>query len=128
MADRRLDPVPTLTVASSFGLTVHPSGAYLYHGQSNNDLTVYTINPSTGQLTFKAAVTLPATSLQIAITSTGSFMYVLLNGDQIAALSIDPTTGVPAFVGTIGAGRGANGIAVLRTVPELIGRTGASVG
>ena len=111
-----LTQIQTLTVASSFSLAVHPSGTYLYHGQSNNDLAVYTINPTTGQLTFKAAVTLPATSRQIAITPTGSFMYVVLNGNQVAVLSIDPATGIPALLGTIGAGSGANAIAVLRTV------------
>jgi 6-phosphogluconolactonase (cycloisomerase 2 family) len=113
-----LTQIQTLTVASNFSLAVHPSGLYLYHAQRDENLTIYTIDPSTGHLTFKTAVILPAAPLQdgIAITPTGVFMYVLLSGDRVAELSIDPATGVPAFLGTIGTGLGAHGIAVLRTV------------
>jgi 6-phosphogluconolactonase (cycloisomerase 2 family) len=69
---------------------------------SSDDVSVYTINPTTGAL---AAVGTPVTAgtdpVSVAVDPTGRFAYVANFGSgNVSVYSINPTTGALTAVGT----------------------------
>ena len=92
-----LGPATTLSVPSSYALTVDPSGRFVYvSSASGNGVSVYAVDRTTGSLqaTGAPAVALGGTSAGMAVDPTGRFAYfVNLLGGGVRAFDIDAHTG-----------------------------------
>jgi 6-phosphogluconolactonase len=78
-----------------------PSGKFLYF-QDRTNVYAYTINPTTGVLTFVNAVTIPGSVNEIgdglAVDPAGVFLYSVASGPaQFQALTINATSGAIAL-------------------------------
>jgi 6-phosphogluconolactonase (cycloisomerase 2 family) len=131
------------TVSAGTGpvaVTVDPSGKFVYVANSTSgDVSVYSVNATTGELTQLACGTaavcnvtiIPATAVTPAITipganflagvspsaitvdPTGQFVYVTNGGGNISAYSINTTTGALTSLGaTVTAGVNPQSIAI----------------
>ncbi len=88
--------IPSTVPAGPFPYTiaVDPQGTSAYATSSASEVSQYTINPITGQLTAKSPATVAAGSAgtaAIAFTPNGTSAYVV--GTNISQYSIDATTG-----------------------------------
>jgi YVTN family beta-propeller protein len=81
----------------------------------SNDVSQYTINPTTGQLTPKTPATVGAGrgSVEIAVTPDGKSAFVV-DHDAVSQYSINPNTGrlTPKSPATVATGRNAEPIAI----------------
>jgi len=92
---------PVLTGASAgtsgppVGLAAHPNGKFLYAALDSTGISVFSINATTGALTF--VNTVPAQSgahpQSITVEKTGKFAYVADGVSAVDEYSIDSTTG-----------------------------------
>ncbi|MCU1311061.1 MAG: 6-phosphogluconolactonase, cycloisomerase 2 family [Candidatus Angelobacter sp.] len=83
------------TAAPPVGLATHPNGKFLYAALDSAGVSVFSINATTGALTF--VNTVPAQSgthpQSITVEKTGKFAYVVDGVSAIDEYSIDSTTG-----------------------------------
>ena len=101
-------------------VAMHPSGKFAYVGEfqeiggSNDDLSMYAIDPTTGALTSIGTVAAgvgPSTS--IVIDPFGKFAYVTNSGsNDVSTYIVNSTTGALTSTGTIAAGSGPTSIAI----------------
>jgi DNA-binding beta-propeller fold protein YncE len=90
-----------------YGIAIDPQGNSVYAADvDGNEVSQYTINPLTGQLTPTTPATVAAGhgSVEVAITPNGESAYVV-DHDAVSQYSIDPDTGAltpksPAMVAT----------------------------
>jgi 6-phosphogluconolactonase len=103
------------TGTSPYAVTVDPTGkfAYVANGNSNN-VSVYTINQTSGALTAGTAVSAGTTPISVAIDPTGQYAFVANNGsNNVSTYSINPTTGALSPVGgPYGAGSAPRSVAI----------------
>jgi 6-phosphogluconolactonase len=95
-----------------FSVVVEPSGKFAYV-PNGDDVTIYSIDPTTGALTSIGGTTVVATS--VAVDPTGRFAYVTVPGlpgstGNVSAYTIED--GVLTSVGTIAAGTYPKAVAV----------------
>ena len=110
-----LSGFPLSTGSSPEAVTVDPAGRYLYAANviSANELTSFSITPSTGAVTRASSVAVGTFPLCVVIDPSGQFAYVA-NEDAgtVSVLSIDSVTGALAAVGTFAAGSQPRSIAI----------------
>jgi 6-phosphogluconolactonase (cycloisomerase 2 family) len=93
---------------SPSSIVVHPSGRFAYVNISPNDITMYSINATTGALT--SIGTLAGGALYV-IHPSGKFAYGT-NSGSASIYTIDTTTGALTFAGTTGAGSTSGPVAI----------------
>ena len=92
-----------------------PAGRYLYAANvtGGDDLSSYSITPSTGALTLASTAGAGAFPLSVAVDPAGQFAYVANeNSDDVFVYSIDATTGALKSAGVFGAGAGSRSVAI----------------
>ena len=102
-----LTPLAPATVATSTGiggLTIHPSGQYLFTvGRTSNSLQVFNLNPLSGALTANgSAYSLPAGTgpMEVALGNTGEFLFTKSEGPSGATSQACVVYGYRLNVGT----------------------------
>jgi 6-phosphogluconolactonase (cycloisomerase 2 family) len=110
-----IDPTGILTSTGSItagsspsSIVIHPSGKFAYVNTNPNDISMYSINATTGALT--SIGTLAGGTLSV-IHPSGKFAYGT-NSSSASIYTIDGTTGVLTFAGTTGAGSTSVPIAI----------------
>jgi YVTN family beta-propeller protein len=85
-------------------VAVDPAGKFAYVTNSNsNDVSMYTINATTGVLTPIGMVAAGLSPTSIAIHPSGKFVYVTNStSNDVSMYSIDAATGALTLIGTIG--------------------------
>ena len=95
---------------SPSSIAIHPSGKFVYVvNNDSNDITTYTLDPTTGDLA--SIGTLAATPGSIVIHPSGKFAYVAASGG-IVMYTIDTTTGALTFAGITAPGSTPNSITI----------------
>jgi YVTN family beta-propeller protein len=100
-------------------VTVDPSGKFAYvanwsdpYGSAGN-VSMYTIDATTGALTYKAGIAAGTTPASVALDPTGKFAYVTNSGsNDISMYTINATTGTLTSTGVIAAGTGPSSVVV----------------
>jgi 6-phosphogluconolactonase len=70
---------------------------------NSNDVSMYTINGTTGALTSTGTIAAGSSPTSIAIHPSGKFAYVTNSGsNNVSMYSIDGATGALMLIGTIG--------------------------
>ncbi len=114
-----LKPLAPATVPTGpfpYGIAIDPHGNSVYVADVDaNEVSQYTINPTTGQLTPKTPATVAAGrgSVEVAVTPNGESAYVV-DRNAISQYSINPTTGklIPKSPSMVATGRNAEAIAI----------------
>jgi len=101
---------------------VDPTGKFAYVANNgSNNVSAYTIDPTTGALTAITGSPFSAGSLPqaVAVDPTGKFAYVANRGGNVSAYTIDPSTGALKQVphSPFAAGRGPFSVAITPLVP-----------
>jgi YVTN family beta-propeller protein len=83
---------------------VDPAGKFAYVTNSgSNDVSMYTIDTTTGALTSIGTIAAGSTPTSIAIHPSGRFAYVTNSGsNDVSMYGIDSATGALTLMGTIG--------------------------
>jgi 6-phosphogluconolactonase (cycloisomerase 2 family) len=99
-------------IEGTTSVAVHPSGkfAYMTNGalvpgshDSSNTISMYTIDATTGALTFTGTIAAGTLPKSVAVDPSGKFAYVANNfSNSISMYTIDATTGALTLIGTIG--------------------------
>ncbi|RDW94631.1 hypothetical protein BP5796_00394 [Coleophoma crateriformis] len=84
------------------GMAFNPANTFLYSSDdSGNALWTHSVDQTTGELTYVANVSGPATGSDprhVAVHPSGEYLYVILEGvNELAQYSIDNATGIPSF-------------------------------
>jgi YVTN family beta-propeller protein len=103
----------------AIAVTVDPSGKFAYvanwsdpYGSAGN-VSMYTIDATTGALTYKAGVAAGTTPVSVAVDPTGKSAYVTNSGsNDISMYTINATTGTLTSTGVIAAGTGPSSVVV----------------
>jgi YVTN family beta-propeller protein len=100
-------------------VAVDPTGKFAYAATwsaspgSAGNVSMFTINATTGALTSTGTITAGITPLSIAMDPTGKFAYVANFGsNDVSMYTIDTTTGILTSMGPIVAGTGPISVAV----------------
>lgn len=104
---------------NSFSVAVAPDPtnqfvkfAYVANSNSNN-VSMYTINPTTGALEPIGTVSAGTSPVSVAVDPSGKFVYVANKGsNNISVYTINPTTGTLLPMGTVVAGTSPTSVAV----------------
>lgn len=112
-----LSGFPFSTGSSPEAVAVDPSGRFLLVANvtAANDVSSYSITPSSGALTLAASVSSGTFPLDIKFTPTGAFAYVANeNSDTVTGFAFDATTGAltPVPGSPFLAGTAPHGLAV----------------
>jgi len=85
-------------------VVVDPSGKFAYVANFNsNDVSMYTINATTGALTSVGTIAAGMSPTSIAVHPSGKFAYVTNSAsNDVSMYSIDAATGALTLIGTIG--------------------------
>jgi YVTN family beta-propeller protein len=85
-------------------VAVDPAGKFAYVANlGSNDVSMYTIDATTGALTPIGTIPAALSPTSIAVHPSGKFAYVTNSGsNDVSIYSIDATTGVLTLIGTIG--------------------------
>jgi YVTN family beta-propeller protein len=83
---------------------VDPAGKFAYVTNfGSNDVSMYTIDATTGVLTPTGTIPTELSPTSIAIHPSGKFAYVTNSGsNSVSMYSIDSATGTLTLIGTIG--------------------------
>ncbi len=100
--------------SSSNSIVVDPTGAFAYVTNSgSNNVSMYSINATTGVLTSGGLIDAGTTPLSVAVDPTGKFAYVTnFSSNDISMYTINATTGALTPVGTIATEQSPTSIAV----------------
>jgi len=99
-------------------LIVHPTGKFLfaavYDYSGPGDIMSFTIDQTTGALTFASGIDASPYPAVITLDPSGKFAYVTQEGrgESVSTYTIDPTTGALSFVSSTAAGPQPYGITV----------------
>jgi len=101
-------------------VTVHPSGKFAYVTDisngfpgENNNVSMYTIDPTTGNLTSIGPTAAGTKPSSVAVDPTGKFAYVTNSGsNDVSMYTINATTGALTPIGTIAAETGPASVVV----------------
>jgi 6-phosphogluconolactonase len=95
-------------------IAIDPSGKFAYVTNSgSNDISIYTINATTGALTSLGPIATGANPTSMAVDPTGKFAYVANFGsNDISMYSIDTATGILSSLGPIAAATSPSSVAV----------------
>lgn len=116
-------PPPSPGSCAPFSVSVDPSGKFLYAanegGFAPTSISMYSINGTTGTLTFMGVVNAGGRAASVAVDPTGKFAYATNDnnsspavGNSISMYAIDTTTGALTSIGTISAGTNPVAVAV----------------
>src|SRR6267378_1055224 len=116
-------PPPSPGSCAPFSVAVDPSGKFAYvaneGGFAPTSVSMYTINATTGALTFMGTITAAGRAIAVAVYPSGKFAYVVdgSNGfpaenDNVSMYTINATTGVLTSIGTIGTGLSPTSITI----------------
>ena len=89
------DDTPQATGTKPASVAVNPSGKFAYAANwGSNDISVYTINATTGALTAGTAVAAGTNPSSVAVEPAGKFVYVANEIDStISVYTINAATG-----------------------------------
>jgi 6-phosphogluconolactonase (cycloisomerase 2 family) len=92
------------TIAATPGpIVIHPSGKFAYVTSSAGGVAMYTIDGTTGALTFTGTTASASTPDSITFHPSGKFAYGTNYGsNSVSMYSVDTTTGFLTLIGTIG--------------------------
>ena len=95
-------------------MAVDPTGKFAYVANSGaSDVSMYSINATTGLLTSVGLIDAGTTPLSVAVDPSGKFAYVTNAGsNDVSMYTIDSTTGALTQIGTIAAGKIPTSIAI----------------
>jgi 6-phosphogluconolactonase (cycloisomerase 2 family) len=112
-------PPPSPGSCAPISAAVHPSGKFAYvaneGGFAPTSVSLYTINATTGTLSFKETIAAAGRATSVAVDPFGKFAYVANGESQAGSVSmytINATTGALTSIGTITAGNSPNSVAV----------------
>jgi YVTN family beta-propeller protein len=85
-------------------VAVDPTGKFAYVTNSaSNDVSMYTINATTGALTSTGMIATGTVPVSVAVDPAGKFAYVTNSAsNDVSIYSIDAATGALTLIGTIG--------------------------
>lgn len=89
------------TAGPAVGLAMHPMGKFLYVAMDTSGIAIFSVDPTTGNLTFVATVapqTTGAMIQSIAIEKTGSFAYAADGVSAVEEFSINTSTGALTLI------------------------------
>lgn len=87
----------TLTAGQAVGLAVHPTGKFLYVATDVSGIDVFSIDSTSGALTFVNTILPQSGSIQsITINRAGTFAYATDGSSAVEEFSVNTTTGVLA--------------------------------
>ena len=100
--------------SSSNSIVVDAAGAFAYVTNSgSNNVSMYSINATTGVLTSGGLIDAGTTPLSVAVDPTGKFAYVTNFGsNDVSMYTINAATGALTSIGTIAAGSNPTSIAI----------------
>ena len=100
--------------SSSNSIVVDPTGAFAYVTNSgSNNVSMYSINATTGVLTSSGLIDAGTTPLSVAVDPTGKFAYVTNFGsNDVSMYTINAATGALTSIGTKAAGSNPTSIAI----------------
>jgi 6-phosphogluconolactonase len=111
-----------------FGIAATPDNKFLYVSSFQNAVvSVFSISPTTGNLTPLACIPTATTGVQplkIAITPSGGFLYTSNQGGSVSGFSINATTGCLTAVSTTTTDAVARGLTIDRSGQFLYVVTG----
>ena len=104
----------------AIAVAVHPSGKFAYvadasHGfpGENDNVSMYTVNATTGALASIGTIVAGWSPTSIAIDPSGKFAYVTISGsNDVSMYTIDASMGTLTSIGPIAAGTGPASLAV----------------
>lgn len=101
-------------LCNPFSVVVEPSGKFAYV-PNGDDVTIYSIDPTTGALTSTGGINVEGFATSVAVDPTGRFAYVTAPGPlgsagNVSAYTID--SGALTSIGTIAAGTYPKAVAV----------------
>ena len=87
-------------------MAVDPAGKFAYvTNSSSNDVSMYTINATTGALTSIGTIAAGTDPVSVAVDPSGKFAYVAnSSSNDVSMYTINATTGALTPIGTIAAG------------------------
>ena len=87
-----------------YSMAVDPAGKFAYVvNLGSNDVSMYTINSTTGVLMSKGTIAAGQVPTSIAVHPSGKFAYVTNSeSNEVSIYSIDGATGALTLIGTIG--------------------------
>ena len=97
-------PTCPCTRSTPVFVSVDPSGKFAYVSNlKSNDISMYTIDDTTGALTSTGTIAAGQYPSSIAIHPSGKFAYVTNSGsNDVSMYSIEAATGALTLIGTIG--------------------------
>ncbi|KUI57331.1 Carboxy-cis,cis-muconate cyclase [Cytospora mali] len=100
--DSNLQNISYYSGSGVHGMALDPAGDYIYAADdSGNAIWTYSIDNSTGLLTFVSAISAPTTGAaprHAAVHPGGKYIYVILEeSNELAQYKIDPSTHIPDF-------------------------------
>jgi 6-phosphogluconolactonase len=95
-------------------IVVDPTGKFAYVANfGSNDVSMYTINTTTGILTSRGSIAAGTIPLSVAVDPTGKFAYVTnFQSNDVSMYTINATTGALTSKGMIAAGSNPTSIAI----------------
>ena len=104
--------IPALPAPIS--IAVDPTGTFAYVANSgSNDVSMYTINATTGALTSIGMIATGTDPVSVAVDPAGEFAYVTNSGsNDVSMYTINATSGTLTPIGTIAVGSTPNSIAI----------------
>jgi YVTN family beta-propeller protein len=95
-------------------IVVDPTGKFAYVANfGSNNVSMYTINTTTGILTSIGSIAAGTIPLSVAVDPTGKFAYVTnFQSNDVSMYTINATTGALTSTGTIAAGSNPTSIAI----------------
>ncbi len=97
-------------------LAIHPSNRFAYAvNRSDDDISVYTLDPATGRLSNRTDVATGRSPWLIRIHPSGQFAYVTNTDDgTVSIFTVDAATGLlaPHPAGPVAVGAGPNGLMI----------------
>jgi len=116
-----LTSVGTITTGGrAVSVTMDPTGKFAYAADGSNgfpaesnNVTMYTVNATTGALTSVGTVAAGTDPVSVAVHPTGTFAYASNHGsNDVSMYSINAATGALTSIGTITAGSSPTSIAI----------------
>lgn len=87
---------------SGVSLAATPGGTYLYAGTTDGNITIFSINSSTGELSLVGSAPAGGSMSSMKVTPDGMYLAVALYyANEVALFSIDHMTGDLTSIGTI---------------------------